>query len=167
MSPARIEELIAKLKNEKIEFVVVGGIAARTYLSSYATDDLDICYSREPQNLERLANFLKATHARLRDVPAGLPFNKADARTLKSGLNFTFETDYGKLDLLGEVAGVGLFEQALVGAERVVFNGEEVSILSLPCLINAKKATGRPKDIALLAELNVILTAKSQTKKKG
>ena len=47
-----------------------------------------------------------------RGVPAGLPF-KFDAATIKRGLNFTLDTDFGPLDLLGEATGGGTFDALL------------------------------------------------------
>ena len=64
------------------------------------TDDLDICYDRRPDNFEALARALNELHATLRGAPAGLPFIP-DARTLRAGDSFTFDTDAGSFDILG------------------------------------------------------------------
>jgi hypothetical protein len=68
-------------------------------------------------------------------------------------LNFTLVTDLGDIDLLGEVSGVGGYEQALAqSVEKVVF-GYTVRILSIESLIAAKKAAGRIKDRLHVLEL--------------
>jgi hypothetical protein len=61
-------------------------------------------------NQDRLATALAPLHARLRGAPPDLPF-VLDARTLRSGLNFTLRTDAGDLDLFGELAGVGTYAE--------------------------------------------------------
>src|SRR5215470_11167957 len=107
-----IEKHLLLLAQYAVDFVVVGGVAATLHGSSHITQDLDVCYSREKANLERLANALNSVNARLRGVPDDVPF-LLDAETLKRGLNFTFVTALGDLDLLGEVSGVGFYADAL------------------------------------------------------
>ena len=53
--------------------------------------DLDVCYARDADNLERLAASLAPLHPRLRGAPENLPLFW-DTRTLRSGLNFTLKT---------------------------------------------------------------------------
>jgi hypothetical protein len=55
-------------------------------------------------------------NARLRGAPADLPFI-LDEETLRRGLDFTFSTDIGSLDLLGEMSGVGGYQEARENAE--------------------------------------------------
>lgn len=158
-----VESQIALLAGFQVEFVVVGGVAVIMHGAIHVTYDLDVCYSRAPENLEKLAQALKSVNARLRGVPEGLPFI-LDARTLKQGLNFTFETDIGPIDLLGEVAGVGTYSEAIKQSLRGDFLGHQLQLLSLDHLIAAKQAAGRPKDLLVLPELEAILeTQKSET----
>src|SRR5262249_50437903 len=91
-------------------------------------------------------------HPYLRGAPAGLPF-KLDVPTLQSGLNFTLVTDHGDLDLLGEVSGIGRYEQVLAQSDELEVFGLKVRVLSIDGLIAAKKAAGRAKDQAHLLEL--------------
>jgi len=72
--------------------------------SSYITNDLDVFFSRRPENLKRLTAALAPYHPRLRDSPPGLPF-VWDETTLRNGTIFTLVTDLGLIDLLAEVAG--------------------------------------------------------------
>ena len=94
-----IEAPLRLLAEYKVDCVIVGGVAAAIHGSLVLTNDLDVCYSRATSNLRQLANGLKSVNARLRNAPEGLPFI-LDAETLHRGLNFTFATDIGDLDLL-------------------------------------------------------------------
>ena len=151
----QIKQTLDLLTSHGVEFIIVGVVAANIHGSSQVTFDLDICYARHRLNLERLAGLLIAIHATLRNAPPNLPFTP-DAETLRCGLNFTFDTDLGKLDLLGEVFGVGTFDQAIIASDTVEMFGHRYAVLSLPQLIAAKRAAGRTKDLLVLPELEAI-----------
>ena len=100
-------------------------------------------------------NALKSANAHLRGAPQDFPFI-LDADTLRRGLNFTFATEAGNLDLLGEVQGVGRFDEAKENAETLELFGYVFQVLSLPKLIAAKRSAGRNKDLLVLPELEAI-----------
>ena len=58
--------LIQTLIRHQVEFIVIGGLAATTYNSAYVTLDADICYSRTPENMKKLAAALRELKAELR-----------------------------------------------------------------------------------------------------
>ncbi len=149
------EEALRQLLAKEIRFVLVGGLAAVVHGSSYITNDLDICYERTPENIRRVVSFLTSIHAKLRGAPDDLPFI-LDEKTFSLGMNFTFKTDLGDLDLLGEMAGVGTFKETFRLSEPLDFLGMKMSVLSLEGLVKAKKSAGRPKDLAHLKELEAI-----------
>ena len=91
----------------------------------------------------------------LRGAPADCP-SDSDAPTLQAGLNFTLDTDSGDLDLLGEVSGVGDYDQALARSQEGEMFGRRSAVLSLDDLIAAKKAAGRNKDHGHLLELEAL-----------
>jgi len=98
----------------EVRIVIIGGVAATLYGSAQLTNDLDVCYARDQTNLEKVATALQSVNAKLRGAPEHLPFI-LDPETLWRGLNFTFTTYIGNLDLLGEVPGVGGYEEVLAG----------------------------------------------------
>lgn len=150
------------LAKAEVEFVIVGGLALRSHGSGYLTQDLDICYSRTRQNLERIANALRPLNPRPRGVPDELPF-VWDWSTLQNGTNFTFKTSLCDIDLLGEVAGIGDFQAVFDQSIEVDFEGVPVRILSIDGLIKAKETAGRLKDQAGLAELYALRNATSNS----
>lgn len=68
------ESVIQHLCDAGVDFVVIGGWAAIFHGSAHLTNDLDICYSRESENLRRLAEALAPYHPRPRGFTDGLPF---------------------------------------------------------------------------------------------
>lgn len=150
-----IEEPLRLLGEHRVECVIIGGVAATLYGSTILTNDLDVCYARNAENLERLAAALQSVNPKLRDAPSNLPFF-VDAEALRHGLNFTFSTDVGSLDLLGEVPGVGSYEEALSGATKYQLFDYYFRVLEIQKLILAKRAAGRPKDMLVLPELEAI-----------
>jgi hypothetical protein len=157
--PTRIIEAPLRLLGEyKVDCVIVGGVAAAIHGSSLLTSDLDVCYARDTANLLRLAGALQSVHARPRNAPEGLPLI-LDAETLRRGLNFTFTTDIGDLDLLGEVRGIGHYEAVLTDSVTVELFGYRFAVMDIGKLIIAKRAAGRPKDLVALPELEAIQEA--------
>jgi hypothetical protein len=144
-----IKETILRLTQAQVDFVVVGGISAVLQGVSIVTIDLDICYSRSPSNITRLAQALAPLRPRLRGLPPDLPFT-FDERALLFGTNFTLEVGDESLDLLGEMSGIGGYDQIFPQVEEVVIEGVPVKVLALPQLIATKEAAGRPKDLAVL-----------------
>ncbi|PSQ99339.1 MAG: hypothetical protein BRD48_04375 [Bacteroidetes bacterium QS_9_68_14] len=154
--------LIGVLEEENVHYVIIGGAAATAHGSSYPTDDLDILYERSAENYERLAKALSQLNPRLRDAPSGLPL-RLDASALGKGFNFTLETDFGNLDLFGEIEGVGRYEDAAAGAAPVtLWRHEGVQIVGLSDLIDAKEAAARPKDKKVLTELYALQSERAK-----
>ena len=151
-----VEAAIQALVDAGVEFVIIGGWSAILNGSAYSTNDLDLCFARNSENLHRLAGALAPYHPRLRDLPAGLPFVWT---TLRNGTVFTLDTDLGKIDLLAEVAGLGTFEEMTTGSVATEAFGRRVRTLDLISLIKAKRAAGRDKDLAVLPELEGLLEA--------
>ncbi len=156
-----IEMQVRLLGSFGVECVIVGGVAATLHGSEIPTTDLDVCYARNLPNLERLANALQSVHAHLRNALRDIPFI-LDAETLRRGLNFTFTTDIGSLDLLGEVRGLGYYEDVLPGSMIFDLFGYHFAVLEIKKLIVAKRAAGRPKDMVALPELEAILERQLQ-----
>ena len=148
----RFAELLKVLAAGQVDFVLVGGVAAAAHGSPRSTQDLDIVYGRGLENLRRIVNTLAPHHPYLRGAPPGLPF-RFDRETLQAGLNFTLTTDLGWIDLLGEIAGAGSFEELLPHTVEVEVFGIVCRVLDLETLIGAKKASGRVKDFEDIAEL--------------
>lgn len=154
-------KIIPILVQGKIEFIVIGGVAAIVHGSARTTFDIDVVYSRHSKNIKRLIRALKPYSPYLRDVPEGLPFI-FDEKTVQKGLNFTLTTDIGYLDLLGEIVGGGTYEDLLPYSQEIEVFGVKCLCLGLEKLIQVKRAAGRPKDLEVIAELEAILEERNK-----
>jgi hypothetical protein len=147
--------MLRVLAEHRVDFIVVGGVAATLHGSARSTQDLDVVYARSVDNLTRLVAALRKHRPYLRGAPPGLPFSW-DVVTLRHGLNFTLETDLGDLDILGEIAGGGGYDELRPHSVEFEAFGLRLRCLDLDTLIRVKRAAGRPRDLEAIAELRVI-----------
>jgi len=147
---------ILALAAARVDFIIIGGIAAALHGAARATYDLDVVYARDAGNLQRLVDAFAGARPYPRGAPEGLPF-RWDSETLARGLNFTLKTDLGDVDLLGEVTGGGGYEALLPHSQPVEIDGYTCRVITLPKLIAVKKAAGRSKDFEAIAELEALL----------
>lgn len=150
-----LRSLLTALRQGDVEFILIGGAAATVHGSSRITLDLDVVYRRTPENIRRVVETLAPLRPYLRGAPPGLPF-KFDEPTVKAGLNFTLTTNLGDLDLFGEIAGGGTYEELLPHTVEVRPFAVACRCLDLPSLIRVKRAAGRPRDLETIAELEAI-----------
>ncbi len=143
------------LVRHDVRFVVIGGFAGRLWGSPTVTNDLDVCYSRDPDNLERLATALRELRAELRGVTDVL--FALDAESLAEGMNFPFATSAGALDLLGEPAGRLRYDDLVEAAAAVdLGRGLVVPVADLDDLIHLKRSAARPKDLIEVEVLEAV-----------
>jgi transcriptional regulator with XRE-family HTH domain len=146
------EAVIGLLGRHDVRYVLIGAMAAITRGSPLVTQAIDICYDREPGNLERLADALREVHAAPRGADPGLPF-RLDARTLAKGDAFTFTTVVGWLDVMATPSGVAGYSELARTADAYELFGHRVLVASLDDLIRMKRAAGRRKDLLAVEEL--------------
>jgi hypothetical protein len=151
-----LAQVILPLVRAKVDFILIGGMAAILHRSARVTFDVDVVYSRTHDNIERLTTALAAHRPYLRNAPSGLPF-AWDTKTIRNGLNFTLTTDLGDIHVLGEVAGDETYQTLLAHSFDVEAFGIRFKCIDLPTLIRIKEAAGRRKDLEAIAELCVLL----------
>lgn len=153
--------MIRGLSEAEIRYVVIGGVAGTAHGSVRVTEDLDICYEATSENREALARLMVRWNAYLRGVEPGLPFIM-DSRTLRDSEVLTLTTSEGYLDLLQRVAGVGDYRECAARSEMVEVGEVRFAALGLPALIDAKRATGRDRDVDHLRELEALLELRAK-----
>lgn len=155
------EDIIRTLVTARVRFVVIGGVAAAIQGSVRLTNDIDICYDTEHDNIAALVAVLQRWHAYLRGVERGLPF-VLDVRAVQTSPVMTLTTDAGDIDILDRVPGVGAYRDVHQASELVTIGRTRFRSLTLPALIAAKRATGRPKDREHLIELEALLALRQK-----
>jgi hypothetical protein len=153
--PLDAAAILRRIIERKVDFVVIGGIAAVLQGASRATFDLDICFATDADNLEALGGALLELGARLKGVTEDVPF-VPDAVTLRRVQVLTLETDSGELDVLASPAGAPPYAQLAAGADRYDLGGFSVLVASVDDLIAMKQAAGRIKDLADVETLEAI-----------
>jgi predicted nucleotidyltransferase len=148
--------ILKRLLDQKVEFVVIGGMAAMYHGSSVVTQDIDFCVPFDADTMARILEALRDIRPTFRQRPDRLPLWKDPARL--AGLNLILvDTDEGPVDFLKDVAGVGTYpEVAAASTEIQPELGLAFRILNLDALIAAKRAAGRRKDMIALPDLEAL-----------
>jgi hypothetical protein len=151
----RLSQLLERLNQARVEYVIVGGMAAVFHGVPLVTRDIDICLPLTEENLQRLEQALSDLHPIHRQTPQRLPFSVATdfPRGLK---NIYLRTDWGVLDCLGEISGVGDFATVARRSRLIELPIGACRILDLEALIDAKSALDRPQDKLALVHLKQI-----------
>ena len=139
-----LSELTRRLISAQVEFVLVGGFAAVAHGVTLVTRDVDICCRFSEANLMRIQQAFADLHPVHRLRP-DLPLNLTPEQC-SSLRNLYLKTDLGVVDCLGEVLGVGNFDEVLKNSVQVKLPIGSCRILDLDALIRAKEAMNRDHD---------------------
>jgi predicted nucleotidyltransferase len=154
-------DLLQRLADSGVDFVVIGAYAGVLHGSSLVTRDLDICALLTAANVEKLRTALQDVHPEHRMTPQRLSF----LTTPKFGEavnNLYLKTDWGVVDILSSVLGLGDFDRLKSKAEQLAIGGRICRLISLEDLIIAKEAMGREKDLLAVKELRALAAKRAQ-----
>lgn len=154
-------QLLARLADAGLDFVIVGGFAAVSHGSSYLTKDVDICVVLSHETVGTLRKALRDLHPFHRMTPERLSF-LTEPPEGEAVRNLYLQTDLGMVDVLSSVLGVGDFKRLREKAEAIPVGDREYWVMSLPDLIKAKEALGRDKDLLTAKELRAIAAKREQ-----
>jgi hypothetical protein len=158
--------LVEVLNRHGVEYLVVGGIAARAHGARRPTEDLDCVVRRSRDNLERLAAALLELHAHLRvsgmtDAEMAALRIPMDAETLARSELSTWRTDAGDIDLLADIPGAAgarrRYEDLMDRAHHLRADGVEVLSADLLDVLESKRWANRAKDLEALPELEELV----------
>ena len=150
-----LTDILSLLAKHDVDFVVVGGYAVAAYGSSFVTQDVDVCCDFSSENLMRLQKALGHTHPVHRMTPKRIPL-VLTPDTCKGLKDLYLDTDVGQVDCLGAVLGIGDFEAVKRRSISIEVDDFSCRLIDLDALIEAKKAMGRPRDLAAVQELEAI-----------
>lgn len=158
--PIRFLDILEVLCREKVEFVLVGGVAGILAGAPVSTFDLDIVFLNEPGNRQRLMGALQALDASYLD-PAGRRIDP-DLGKLETMKIHRLRTKHGVLDLLTEIGDEWAYPEVAARSRELRLGEATVQVLGLAALIEAKTAAGREKDLAALPVLRRTLELKGE-----
>src|SRR5450756_1639971 len=101
--PQNDKMLLQRLIEQKVEFVVIGGVCGVLHGAALVTYDLDICCRFSRENLRKIETAVKDLHPRHRLTANKLPLELTD-ELCDSLKNIYLTTDLGVLDCLGAVS---------------------------------------------------------------
>jgi hypothetical protein len=141
--------LLRALAEARVDFIVVGGLAAVLEGAPITTLDVDVVHSREPENVGRLLGGLARLDAFFRIQPDRRV--RPEASHLAGPDHLNLSTRYGPLDLPGTIGHGRGYEDLLPHtAEMDLGDGVRVRVLDLATAIAIKEEVGGEKDLAVL-----------------
>jgi predicted nucleotidyltransferase len=157
-----LRAILRTLTRHRVEFIIVGGVAAVLQGAPLNTFDLDVVHRRESGNIDRLLKALQTLEARFRTP--GAAKRRPERSHLSSVGHQLLMTRWGPLDLLGVIGAGRGYDELLHDAYEVRLGGSlALRVLGLPALIRDKQAVGRDKDKAALALLQRTLEEKQKS----
>jgi len=158
-SQRKFAEILTDLRRHKVDFIVVGGVAAGLEGAPVNTLDLDVVHSRGADNIARLLTALESLEATYRTHPGQRL--KPDASHLASPGHQLLMTRFGPLDVLGTIGRSRDYNALLPHTvELELADDLRVRVLNLETLIAVKEEVGGEKDAAMLPVLRRTLEEK-------
>lgn len=141
------EKLIRTLRKHRVDFVLIGALAARLYGFPRITADADITPDDSPKNLDRLTAALREIDAKIYTdtVPEGLPFD-CSPKMLSRAKIWNLVTSAGRLDIAFEPSGTKGYADLVKDADQFEAFGVKFLVASLDDIIRSKESANRPKD---------------------
>jgi predicted nucleotidyltransferase len=137
-------DLLRFLNEERVEYLVIGGMAVNYYGYHRSTGDLDVWVAISPENQERLATALKKF---------GFSAQSVARRPLLEERKFIRIGEQPvRVEIHGGISGVD-FNDCYPRAEVCSVQGIDVPVIGLQDLRKNKLAAGRTKDQADLEAL--------------
>jgi predicted nucleotidyltransferase len=156
LSETAFDELLRRLSEARVEFVVVGGLALGAWGVVRGTKDVDIVPSPDPANLDRLAEVAVEAHGHVQAGEALLGSQPSIAAQLRAGEQVAIECDLGRLDVVQGLDGVPAYEELRSRAVETEVLGVTVAVCSFEDLRQMKRAAGRGQDLVDLESLDAI-----------
>ena len=154
MTEAAFDQLLRRLSEADVEFVLIGGLAVNAWGVVRGTKDVDIVVAPDIENLKRVAEVAAAINGRVQTGESFLSSQPSIAVQLAGGEQVAIETELGRLDIVQGLDGVPAFEELLARASEIEVLGVGVKVCSVDDLKAMKRAAGRTRDLADLEDLD-------------
>jgi len=154
-SPLDVSELLRVLAEHRVDFLVIGGVAAQVHGRRRTTKDLDVTPAPDPENLARLHAALVALDAHPAELGPGAPTPTVE-KLLSAPIVVPLNTRHGELHVLNEVPGARAYDEMRTRALTIDLDGIAVQIVGVDDLIRMKQTAGRPSDIEDIAAITAV-----------
>lgn len=149
MREGSLLETLRTLAASKSQFILVGGLAAVLNGAPIHTYDIDVVYSRKPENIARLLTVLESLDAVFRVQPERRLRPTASHLSASGHLNLL--TRSGPLDLLATIGkNLGYDDLLSHSSEMEIGEKTRILVLDLETLIELKEELAGDKDVAVL-----------------
>ncbi len=142
--PPDFKDFLRLLNSKQVEYLLVGGYAVGYYGYPRATADIDVWIAVSEQNAGRIVSALREFGFAVPDLKPELFLQKG--RVIRMGVPPI------RIEVITSASGVD-FAECYSRRLVVEMDGIPVSLIELTDLKRNKKAAGRPKDLADLAQL--------------
>jgi len=169
--PLDIDRVVEVFDRHRVQYLLVGGVAARFHGSERLTEDVDVLPDGDDENLRRLAAALTELGAFLRvggmsdDEARALPV-QLDAATLRGMEVSTWRTTAGDLDVLRSLrdldGGRRSYGELAARSVAISVNEVEIRLAGLGDIIESKRFADREKDHDALPELEALRAASTE-----
>ena len=153
-----VEQMLQRLLEHDVKFVVVGMMGASFHKSPLRTEDVDICPDPSPANLARLADALNDMGALEWEPHKGDFIEKEwTSEMLTVDPFWLLMVDGQRLDIVLKPAGTEGYRDLVKDAVDFEIDGVIYPVASLRDIIRSKETLGREKDRAQLPTLRRLL----------
>ena len=154
------EEILSEFQKNKVDYVIVGGIALNLLGGSRYTSDLDIVAELSNANLAKVLKILKKMgfHSKLPVDPFGITKKEIREDWIKNknlkALNFYKNESMAEVDII--IDAPLSYERIKKNKVYVKMQRLSLPVISINDLITMKKAAGRDQDKVDVTKLKII-----------
>lgn len=146
MNSRDFEEFLSELNAAEVRYLIIGGYALAVHARPRATQDLDILFERTLENATRL---LKA----LSRFFGGMDVGQTPEDLVRTDTILQMGVPPLRIDLFTDIPGVTDFDAAWSNGVSSVFGEVPARFIGKADFVRAKRASGRPQDLADLEAL--------------
>ena len=147
--------LLERLVNAGVDFVIIGGFAGVVHGCTYVTQDIDICCDFKPATLLALQKAISDLNPVHRMTP-GRKKLRLTEQACSQFKNLYLDTDIGQLDCLSFIDGLGDYSEVRRERELIEVEKMKMRVLCLDALIKTKKCMKRLRDKEAVLQLEAI-----------
>ena len=148
-----MRDLLSLFDENEVQYLLVGGFAVNFYGYTRATQDIDLLVYPSVKNAGRVMESLEGFGFGGAGIPRSLFEN--------TGGVIHLGVEPNRIDLLTHVVGVSN-DRIFQNAQRVDFEGILVNVIAFQDLVESKRRSKRPRDLADAEELQKLRSPKSR-----